>query len=154
MGSAGRELALLTKVALLQALLRRAVCQIRALVVLPTKELAQQVCGPRVLWQWCGAQARLVMAASPPGEQSVQHLHRRHSPAGRLGHRTEATVQGAGEPGPEDVGPLLGCRPFREADPAWGAGALLSAASLSWEVSLSALRIHSPPQSRRLPLPG
>lgn len=30
----------------LQALLHRAVCQVRALVVLPTKELAQQVRGP------------------------------------------------------------------------------------------------------------
>lgn len=52
-GSAGREPALLTQVVVVsppapQALLRRAVCQVRALVVLPTKELAQQVRAPHV----------------------------------------------------------------------------------------------------------
>lgn len=44
---AGRELALLTQVLPPQALLPRVVCQVRALVVLPTKELAQQVSAPR-----------------------------------------------------------------------------------------------------------
>lgn len=34
-----------------QALMQRAVCRVRALVVLPTKELAQQVCGPRARGQ-------------------------------------------------------------------------------------------------------
>lgn len=46
-GSAGREPALLTGwLSSPQALLGRAVCQVRALVVLPTKELAQQVRAP------------------------------------------------------------------------------------------------------------
>lgn len=43
----GREPALLTgSLSSLQALMHRVVCQIRALVVLPTKELAQQVHRP------------------------------------------------------------------------------------------------------------
>lgn len=48
-----------------QALLCRAVCQVRALVVLPTKELAQQVCAPHALKSdsgslslWCSVPGR------------------------------------------------------------------------------------------------
>lgn len=72
--------------------------------MLPTKELAQQVRGPMPGGQsrglrHCGAgpQVALFMAAFPPGEQSVQRLHRCHSSSGRPGHRAEVAGQGAGE---------------------------------------------------------
>lgn len=113
-----------------QALLLRAVCQVRALVVLPTKELAQQVRGRRA-WRspqgpccWCGALGQGNDTCPLPGEQGVQHLHGGHFSARCPGHGAEGTGQGAGEPCPEDVGPAgrgLGGGRYRRGTARWAA---------------------------------